>query len=144
MGKQDSTRESDGLVWVPVSMRLGEHGLDLRRSDSQDALTELLNARFIDNKTVGRRDGHLGRLVQSQSMFNLNAKTTNQWVYGHGTLVTISGAAYYENAKHPINKRGGGVMDLDDVSVVWTGDRLLVVSNDGPFYGSSPHWDRTT
>jgi hypothetical protein len=143
MGKQPNS-DSDGLVWVPVPLPLGESGLDLRRPDQPGTLVELLNAKFLDAKTVARRDGHLGRLIQDYSFFTQNKKTTNTWVYGHGTLIVINNNLLYENQRHPVHKRGGGTFSFGETEIVWTGDRLLVVSDDGPFYGDDSHWNRTT
>jgi len=146
MGKQTGS-DSSGVTWVPVPLPLGDRGLDLRRPGEPGTLTELLNAKFLDAKTVTRRDGHTGKLIQDYSAFRQDKRTTNEWVYGHGTRLIIAGTTgageLYENARHPIHKRGGGTFEYNDTDVVWTGDRLLIVTEDGPFYGSDDHWNRT-
>lgn len=143
MTKRGSQEESDQLEWVTVALPLGSNGLDLRRPDSPESLTELLNAKYINGGTVGRRDGHTGRLIQGYSSFRSDKRTTARWVYGHGTIIEIIGRLLWENCPHPIHKRGAGGFELDGAEVVWTGDRLFVVSEDGPFYGASEHWNRT-
>lgn len=143
MGSQNSQGDRDGLTWVPVSLPIGEQGLDLRRPGEPASLTVLLNAKFIDSKTVARRDGHTGQLLQSYSAFRQDKAVTDRWVYGHGTVISVNNQPLFENSKHPIHNRGAGVFELDGVTVAWTGDRVLVVAEDGPFYGSSNHWDRT-
>jgi hypothetical protein len=146
MGKKPNT-DTDGLVWQPVALSIGGKGLDLRRPGEPGTLTELLNAKFLDGKTVARRDGHLGQLIQDNSAFRLDKQTTNEWVYGHGTRIIISASTaagpLYENARHPVHKRGGGIFEHEDTDVAWTGDRLLIVTDGGPFYGSDSHWNRT-
>ncbi len=108
MGQRTSLSDSDGTTWVSVGLPLGGAGLDLRRAADPGTLTELLNARFEDLRTVTRRDGHTGRLLQDRSSFTLNKTVTDEWVYGHGTLITIGEDANWENEHHPIHIRGGG------------------------------------
>lgn len=142
MGRESGTSDADSLVWVPVPLSLGASGVDLRRQDQPEVLAELLNARFVDGATIERRDGHTGRALQSYSSFELHKHTTDRWVYGHGTVVEVDGNSGWENARHPVHVKGQGGFDLDGVVVVWTGDRLLIVTEDGPMHGASQHWDR--
>ncbi len=150
--QRSSLRDSEGITWVTAGLSLGKVGLDLRRPDAPGAMTELLNARFLDDRTVCRRDGHRGRLVQDYSAFTLNKTVLPSWVYGHGTLVQpytlgddddIIPNLNWEDVHHPIHRRGGGTFRHGDTDVVWTGDRLLVAADDGPFWGASTFWDRT-
>ncbi len=140
--RQKSTKDFDGIDWVTVPLPLGVAGLDLRRPDDPSTMSRLLNARFLDAKTVERRGGHTGRIVQDQSAFNNDKVVTDEWVYGHGTVIEPTGDEARTNVHHPIHVRGGGTFHFGDTDVVWTGDRLLVMAADGPAYGSSSHWGR--
>jgi hypothetical protein len=141
--KKGSQEESDALEWVVVSLPLGGTGLDLRRPDAPETLTELLNAKYINGGTVGRRDGHFGRGIQGYTLFHSDKRVTKDWVYGHGTRIIINGKLNWENSRHPVHIRGAGAFELGDIEVVWTGDRMFVVTAEGPFYGSNDFWDRT-
>lgn len=138
-----STQDSDGVAWTTTGVPLGEAGLDTRRPDAPGVLTELLNARFRDARTIERRGGHVGRLLQDRSAFTLDKRVTDDWVYGHGTRIEIGDDADWENEHHPIHIRGGGTFSRGAQDVVWTGDRLFIVKDDGPFHGEHLHWDRT-
>ena len=142
MGSKNSRGEPDSITWVPVPLTLGQIGLDLRRPGDPGVLTELLNAKFQDEKTIARREGHIGRLIQGYTEFRTAKRTTNRWVYGHGTVIQVLANLNFENSKHPIHKRGGGTFEFGDSDIVWTGDRMFIVSADGPFYGSNDHWNR--
>lgn len=144
MSTKQSKVQFDGITWEAKALPLGKIGLDLRRPGDPAALTVLDNAVFVDDSAIARRDGHSGQLIQDGSEFTTNKTTTSDWVYGHGTVIKITGDQKYENSRHPIHKRGGGTFSFNDTDIVWTGDRLLIVSDDGPFYGASTHWDRTT
>ena len=144
MGSKSSRGEADSITWTPVPLELGRIGLDLRRPGDPGVLTELLNAVFQDEKTVARRDGHTGKLTQGYTEFINDVRTTNEWMYGHGTIVQVLTNLKFENNKHPIHKRGGGTFEFGDSDVVWTGDRMFIVSADGPFYGADDHWNRNT
>lgn len=140
--QKSSNQDTDGTVWQTASVPIGNVGLDLRRPDGAGALTELLNARFLDERTVCRRDGHTGRLVQDYSFPTQDKRITTDWVYGHGTVIDPSNNHDWENAHHPVHNRGRGTFVHEDAELVWTGDRLLVATNDGPFWGGSTHWSR--
>lgn len=144
MGQRGSQHELDEIVWAPASVRLGSVGLDLRQPSDINALTKLLNARFVDDRTVEERDGHIGTLVQDSSDFAAvgQAATVGSWVYGHGMQLANTNAAAWENAHHPIAGRGAATFRLDGHDVVWTGDRLLTVK-EGSSLGSSVYWQRS-
>ncbi len=141
MGSRPSIKDADGLVWSTAGTPIGASGLDLRRSDAPATLSKLVNARFLDSKTVMRRDGHDEKLVQDGADF-VQDKIVHEWVYGHGTRVEIPTNSAWDNAHHPICNRGAGGFSLDTTDVVWTGDRLLVETPDGAFHGASTFWDR--
>ena len=146
--QRQSQQDQDGVVWTPVALPLGTRGLDLRRADDPGTLSELLNARFLDDRTVKRRDGHLGYPIQSPPFAenygfpDTPFRVTDEWVYGHGnrvvSLTNDTGNAYY-----PIHTRGGGTFRFEDSDVVFTGDRLMVATPDGPFFGAEKvnPWD---
>lgn len=142
MARKASTQDSEGIIWETAALPLGLAGLDLRRPDAPGVLSELLNARFLDSTTAVRREGHIGRAIQSYSMFTMDKKVLG-WVYGHGNQIRIPGAEQWEDMHHPIHTRGGGIFEFGGSDVVWTGDRLFIVTEDGPFLGSSRHWDRS-
>lgn len=87
---RNSQQDADGIVWQTVSLPLGAHGLDLRTPVDANALSELLNARFQDERTAIQRDGH-----DSQSIYdggNVAAlgpaiNVPGVWVLGHGIVV---------------------------------------------------------
>lgn len=141
--QRNSRDDSEGTVWQTVGIPLGERGLDLRRPDDPLTLTELRNARFQDARTIVRRGGHTGRLLQDRSFFTLDKTVTNEWIYGHGTRIAINGNDEWDNEHHPVHIRGGGTFSLGNTDVAWTGDRLLVAQADGAFYGTHGQWDRT-
>lgn len=144
MQRSSQQDASDGVNWQSIGIRLGVKGLDLREPAEPDSLTELLNARFVDDRTVRPRYGHTGSLVQDSSDFaplGDNYSVTDEWVYGHGVRVSSSNAAGWENAHHPIAGRGQLVFSYRDSNVVHTGDRLLVMQ-DGPAVGASDYWSR--
>ena len=58
MGSRNSDQDTDGIVYSTASLKLGTQGLDLRRPADPAALTKLLNARFLDEKTIERRRGY--------------------------------------------------------------------------------------
>ncbi len=136
---KNSNSDTDGVTWGTASLPLGTTGLDLRTPGEPGTLTKLRNARFLDQKTLSRREGHRGQIVQSGGDF-VTGQRSGQWVYGHGERVTISDNLGYTGAEHPIQTRGGGTFKFEGSDVVWTGDRLLVVKADGPFQGGSTFW----
>lgn len=134
-----SDQDQDGTVWSPVSLRVGVTGLDLRRPGDPQSLTECLNARFLDEKTLRRREGHVGYPARDNSAFTTGSH--GAWIYGHGTRTVPTDATANERTHVPRHRRGGLTFDFDGANVVWTGDRLLVARSDGyPFVGSSSHW----
>lgn len=137
--------EQDAITWQTVAMRLGTQGLDLREPSDPTSLTELLNARFVDDRTVKPRSGHAGSLVQDQSAFaplGSGYEVLDNWVYGHGLQVSPGNALAWENAHHPIAGRGATTFKYRGADVVLTGDRLLVLQGEGPASGASTYWDR--
>ena len=146
--QRNNQQDADGLTLSITGIRLGGKGLDLREPSEPDTLSELKNARFIDDRTVNQRDGHLGFTVQDASNFSalgLDATVSNQWVYGHGMRVSSANGLATQNAHHPIAGRGKGIFRFREADVVWTGDRLLVMreQEDQPAIGASTFWDRT-
>lgn len=140
-----SQHDSDEITWNTTGVRLGTTGLDLREPADPGALTELLNARFVDDRTIEQRDGHTGVLVQDSSDFAPLGETstvTGEWVYGHGQRLASSNSAAWENAHHPIPGQARAGFSFDGNDVVWTGDRLLVVKGEGPALGGSTFWRR--
>jgi hypothetical protein len=134
-----SDQDSDGTTWAPVSLRVGLSGLDLRRPGDPQALTECLNARFLDEKTLRRRDGHTGYAIRDGS--NFTTGTHGDWVYGHGTRTTPADAGANERTHVPRHRRGGLTFNYLGANVVWTGDRLLTIREDGfPAVGASANW----
>ena len=138
--QRNSQRESDGLDWTTVGLSLGARGLDLRRPDDPGVMSELLNARFADERTLERRPGHTGRAVMDGSAFTAEKTVTDEWLYGHGTLLSLPSGV--ENAHHPVAHRGAGTFQFNDTDVVWTGDRLLVATEESSFRGASTFWAR--
>lgn len=141
--QRPSQQDADGIVFQTVALPVGGRGIDLRRADDPGTLTELLNARFLDEGTVTRRDGHTSRLVQARRGFEHESRPTDEWVYGHGAIVVPNENDEWEDLFYPIQTRGGGTFKFGDSDVVWTGDRLLVMTAEGPSYGGDTHWDRS-
>ena len=144
MGARNSEQDQTSVVWQTVGLRLGTRGLDLRESFEPGQLAELRNARFLDERTITRRDGHVGVILQDASELpnHGGSITPLEWVYGHGQVVgeTLS----EEQGDHyPFPRQGKGIFDHQDGQVAWTGDRLLVVRRDDrPGVGASAFWDR--
>ncbi len=142
-----SQHSADEIVSQTTGVRLGGTGLDLRQPSDPGTLSKLLNARFLDDRTLVERDGHLGTLVRDASDFaplGANYAVSDEWVYGHGLRVSSSNASGWENAHHPIAGRAAGVFQFDGTDVMWTGDRLLVKTASGPCIGNSAFWNRST
>jgi hypothetical protein len=132
-----SDQDSDGTVWAPVSLRVGASGLDLRRPGDPQSLTECLNARFLDERTVTRRDGHTSQEVRDAQGY-ASGSHTDEWVYSHGNLVEDGGRTHI-----PRHRRGGVTFNLGGANVVWTGDRILTLRTDGhPGLGASDFWNK--
>lgn len=91
MGQRSSQQDSDGITWQTTSLPLGTKGLDLRTPIDPAAMTELLNARFQDERTALQRDGHDELVVYDGGDIAPlgNAFTvTGVWMLGHGAVVT--------------------------------------------------------
>lgn len=145
MTARGSNQEPEGTTWDTASLRLGLEGMDLRKPTDPPSLADLINARFLDERTIRRRDGHLGTQLQDQSSFPaLGSIGVGDWVYGHGNRVTGPLAYTDENAHMPIAAQGRAVFDFDGTQVCWTGDRLLVPQSEGPALGQSTYWWRDT
>lgn len=145
MANRGSQHDQDEIVWATTGVRLGTTGLDLRQPSDPGALTELLNARFLDDRTVTPRSGHYGVLIKDAAGFPAlgpNYSVSDRWVYGHGMQVSGTNAAAQENAHHPIAGKGRGIFEFEDTDVVWTGDRLLMVKDEGSALGGSSFWQR--
>ncbi len=138
--QRSSQQDQDAVVWQTTAIPLGAAGLDLRTPTSPGALTKLLNARFRDESNLERRNGYRGVELQDDSSFANGTLTPDGWVYGHGQ--TLSGLT--ESAHHPLPRRGAGLFRYDGTDVAWTGDRLLLLRDDGnPAIGASSFWART-
>ena len=145
MSQRNSHQEQDGTIWATASLRLGSNGVDLRRPSDPPALADLINARFLDERTLRRRDGYLGTsLVDGDTFPPLGDIGAGAWVYGHGNQVEGPLAYTHENVHLPIVKKGCSTFHFEGSDVVWTGDRLLVPQSDGPALGSSAFWWRDT
>lgn len=140
MASRNSQNDIDGITWQTMQLHLGTRGLDLRRQNNPETLSECLNARFKDERTLMRREGHVGQHIQDRGAFATDFVNTKEWVYGHGVVVEVDGYDE-ETIHHPISNVGRGVFEFGDSDVVWTGDRLLVSNADGRFYGESTFWD---
>lgn len=118
------------------ALPLGQYGVDLRRPPSAPALAALDNARFLDEKTVQRRNGFLGTTLVDGSSFPGAGGAVNPapWVYGLGRAVG--------GTHHPIAGRGAAVFELDNEPVAWTGDRLLLPTSAD--HGASAFWTGNT
>lgn len=138
-----SQTELDQLGIEVVPLPLGEHGLDLRRPSDPGTLTELVNAQFQDARTIHRRDGHIGALIQDSSAFATSDFTnTRVWSYGHGTVILPAGSSNVENVHYPISVQGKGVFEFNGTTVEWTGDRFIVKVEDGVGLGQHEFWSR--
>lgn len=113
--------------------------MDLRKPTEPPSLADLVNARFLDERTVIRRDGAVGAELRDGDVFPPGplAPSSDNWVYGHGHNVTG------DNRHYPIHLRGAATFHLGDQQVTWTGDRLLIAQDGGaPSAGSSSFWSR--
>jgi hypothetical protein len=158
--QKNAQQDTDGVVWNSTGLRLGEFGMDLRRPAEPPALADLVNARFLDERTVTRRGGHGGAEIRDGSAFPTGAlgAVPRLWMYGHGQVVgvtpgspTLTGGAVSvvgtppadSTLHHPIALHGAGTFTLNGETTVWTGDRLLAPRTDGnPAIGGSPFWQR--
>lgn len=144
--QRTSQHDQDEITWLTTAVRLGGQGLDLRQPSGPTALTRLENARFLDDRTLQPRRGHDGTLLADSGPFaNVGTFTVeDNWVYGHGATLSPSNVAVWENAHHPIPGRAQTTFQFDGTDVAWTGDRLLVVKDDGPAIGASDFWNRSS
>lgn len=142
--QRPSNQDADGTVWATGALRLGEAGMDLRRPSEPPALADLLNARFLDERTLQRRNGYAGGALTDRSAWPAGGNLTpGAWTYGHGTRVTGS-VALAPNTHYPEHTAARQVFQLGDQTAVWTGDRLLLRRPDGLFDGSSSFWVRAS
>ncbi len=140
-----SDREEDAITWTNLGVPIGPTGLDLREPAEPGSLTALRNARFPDDRTTQPRDGHTAIAVRDGSdlaALGVDYNVSDDWVYGHGVLLSGENAASWENAHHPFVGRGAATFELDGTDVVWTGDRLLSIGDPG--IGESAFWRRST
>lgn len=133
---KSSQNEADGLIWQVVPLALGEKGMDARRPSEPDTLVDVLNAKFIDARTIARRGGHDGYKVQDNDLFLAPADSevtvTDEWFYGHGIKVyDPADADNVEDAHYPLAGQAKGTFESNGKSVVWTGDRLIVEGKKG-------------
>ncbi len=136
--QRSSNQDTDGIVWSTVGLRLGSDGMDLRRPTEPAALADLVNARFLDERTIQRRNGHTGQELRDGSTFP-PVGIPGDWVYGHGQLVSVGA----QNVTWPIHLRGQATIDVNGAAVVWTGDRLLIPRDGGNHaLGESTFWQR--
>lgn len=149
MGQRPSDSDVERTVWNTVPLRLGSYGMDLRRPGEPPALADLVNARFLDEQTIRRRDGFVGQELRDGDVFpagTLDPEPSN-WVYGHGHRVggAGGGSPATENVHYPIHLHGAATFRFGSSDVAWTGDRLLIPQNNGnAAIGSSSFWQRVT
>jgi hypothetical protein len=139
--QRQSQQDTQGTIWSTAAIRLGG-GMDLRRPSEVNVLSDLINARFLDERTAMRRDGHIGAEVFDGDSFpGLSNIGSGTWTYGHGNLVTGALAGTNPAAHCPIARRGGTTFSYLGTDVVWTGDRLLTPRSGGyPALGQSATW----
>jgi hypothetical protein len=147
---RSSQQEKDAVVWSPAKLRLGRAGLDLRQPADGISLAKLINARFLNQETIERRNGYSGVRIRDAGgypqVLDVNddqitiPMTPDGWLYGHGQKLLTHPQAR-ENEHLPIPGQAKGTFSFDGADIVWTGDRLLVVREDGyPALGGSDHW----
>lgn len=143
MSAKPSQRQTDEVVWEVRSVRPGEFGLDTRLDAPVGSCRILKNASFVESSSVTRRSGFVGQALQDgsdypQSISGAPLATDSRWVYGHG--LALESTDVVADSHVPVAGRGKGVFCLDDQTVVWTGDRLLVNRTGDSAFGSSDHW----
>jgi hypothetical protein len=149
MPGRGSQHEQDEVVWETAGLKLGLAGLDLREPSDPRSLSKLINARFLDERTTTRRNGHVGTQIIDGSPYPqyldaldvpLNVPMApGGWYYGFGQQLSPGNAQWAGDEHYPAPGRGQGTFQFNGENIVWTGDRLLVARSDGgPAYGSSP------
>lgn len=140
---RNSQQDQDAVDWQTVGLRLGTLGLDLRQPSGSGSLTKLLNARFLDEQNIARRDGHLSYQAQDASDYpTFNSTiifnhaiggpiTPIGWTYGHGQRLSPTNANATGSEHLPAPLRGQSTFRFRGNDVVWTGDRLLQMRTDG-------------
>src|SRR4026209_1145735 len=137
---RNSQQSQDSIILQTVGLPLGTAGLDLRQPADPRALSKLINARFRDERLIERRNGYLGQRVQDASAFpqeldeddvgiSVPMEATG-WIYGHGQLIPQNPSTLQTDLL-PIARQARGGFEYDCSKIVWTGDRLLVMRNDG-------------
>lgn len=153
MASRGSQHEQDEIVWQATGLRLGQVGLDLRQPSDPRSLTKLLNARFLDERNVQRRNGHLGTRVIDGSAYPQYLYDPGDipvtvplglgaWIYGFGAQVAGTNAGALGDEHLPIAGRGQGTFMFNGEHVVWTGDRLLVNRDGRTALGGSTFWNQ--
>lgn len=150
--QRSSQQEQDGITWQTTGLRLGARGLDLRRPSEQGTLVNNLNARFRDERTLERRNGHTGVALRDgypypsyddNDLFVPTGMQRGGWVYGHGQRASANDQIS-EDAHMPIAGIARGTFRFRGTDVVWTGDRLLIARGEGPALGRSTYWTVST
>lgn len=123
--------EAGGYLWTPVALPVGRAGVDLRAAPAGRnplALRELLNARFLHDRSVGKRAGHLSSPLMSNDPYpQTDTEENPPWLLGWGaTTYTGFASSPSKPPYFPVQNRGGGICTLGDTLVGWTGDRLLL------------------
>jgi hypothetical protein len=148
--QKNSNSDYDGQITNTAPLQIGRKGLDLRQSIDQSALTVLNNARFTDATTVEQRTGHTGVSIQDGGNFPFGLGiVTNDWTYGYG-VNTIGGSGVASTGPlstklhYPIHNQALATFNFNGNDVVWTGDRLLTVSDArSTALGGSSFWWNT-
>ena len=130
-GERNGNSEQRSITSAPVSVPVGQAGVDLREgaaSRSPVALKELLNGVFVHDRALGKRNGHTAApMISYDSYPQVDTEEVRPWLYGWGDLTYqgYNGAAV-KPPYMPRQTQGKGVAVLDDSLVGWTGDRLLL------------------
>lgn len=144
---KQSNQDAEAFAWQPVGVAVGALGVDLRTAPQNrqvEALAELKNATFDDDKTITRRAGHTGFPLRdtrtpSAVIAILGAKSTDRWLFGQGTLTTDMADNEW-SIESRFHNRGGGACTRDGEVLAWTGDRLLSVGSNNEIGYGSDHW----
>lgn len=144
--QKNSNSDYDGQTIGNASLKLGKFGIDLRAGETDQAsLADLSNARFVDDEVVERRTGFTGKILQDQSQFIVGNNTINDtWTYGQGglTYLPIGGNPILLAFHYPITKQHLHTFNYDGNDVSWTGDRLLIHTNQSTkCIGNSTYWN---